>query len=77
MHHAAMRCDMVMPTIKKNAMLYQLPIPKYPEVFENLVCDLLNEVYKTTSFSLYGRKGQKQHGIDILYAAKNYYCDNY
>lgn len=47
-------------------MLYQLPIPKSTEVFENLVCDLINSLYKTTSFNLYGRKGQNQKGIDII-----------
>ena len=47
-------------------MIYELPIPKSPEVFENLVSDLANSLYKTTSFNLYGRKGQNQKGIDIL-----------
>ncbi|RKS26055.1 hypothetical protein CLV94_1107 [Flavobacterium endophyticum] len=47
-------------------MHYQLPIPKSPEVFESLVCDLLNAVHNTTSFSLYGRRGQSQNGIDII-----------
>lgn len=47
-------------------MIYELPFPKSPEVFENLVCDLSNFLFKTTSFSLYGRKGQSQNGIDII-----------
>jgi hypothetical protein len=47
-------------------MIYELPKPKSPETFENLVCDLANSLYKTTSFNLYGRKGQNQKGIDII-----------
>ncbi|MBV7439844.1 hypothetical protein KRX57_00245 [Weeksellaceae bacterium TAE3-ERU29] len=47
-------------------MIYELPKPKSPETFENLVCDIANSLYKTTSFNLYGRKGQKQKGIDII-----------
>lgn len=47
-------------------MIYELPIPKSPEIFENLVCDLANSLYNSTSFNLYGRKGQSQKGIDII-----------
>jgi len=47
-------------------MIYKLPIPKSPELFESITCDLLNALYKTTSFSLYGRKGQNQNGMDII-----------
>ncbi len=47
-------------------MIYQLPIPKSPELFENITCDLLNALYNTTSFSIYGRRGQNQNGIDII-----------
>lgn len=47
-------------------MIYQLPIPKSPELFENITCDLLNALYNTTSFSLYGRRGQNQNGLDII-----------
>lgn len=47
-------------------MVYELPIPKSPELFENLVSDIANSLYHTTSFCLYGRKGQNQKGIDIL-----------
>ncbi|WP_334125389.1 hypothetical protein [Empedobacter brevis] len=47
-------------------MIYELPKPKSSEIFENLICDLANNLYKTSSFSLYGRKGQNQKGIDII-----------
>ncbi len=47
-------------------MIYELPKPKSSELFENMVCDLANYRFNTTSFSIYGRKGQKQNGIDII-----------
>ncbi len=47
-------------------MIYELPKPKSPELFENMICDLVNYLFNTTSFSTYGRKGQKQNGIDII-----------
>ncbi|OXB21472.1 hypothetical protein B0A80_16890 [Flavobacterium tructae] len=34
--------------------------------FEAFVCDIFNGLDKTTSYELFGRKGQKQHGIDIF-----------
>ncbi len=44
------------------------------ELFEEMVCDLLNSLYNTTSFSLYGRNGQIQNGIDIISYEKNTVC---
>jgi hypothetical protein len=44
-----------------------LPKTKSEDEFENMCVDVLNHSYNK-SFSRYGRKGQKQHGIDI-------YCD--
>lgn len=35
------------------------------QVFEDFVCDIFNNVDKTNSYELFGRKGQKQHGMDI------------
>lgn len=55
-------------------MIYQLPLPKNPELFERLICDLLNSSYQTPSFTLYGRKGQNQHGIDIVSSEHNVSC---
>lgn len=55
-------------------MLYKLPIPISSEIFEYLVCDLLNMLHNTTSFSLYGRNGQNQNGIDIISYEKGIYC---
>jgi len=34
-------------------------------VFEEFVCDIFNSVDKTSSYELFGRKGQNQYGIDI------------
>ena len=34
--------------------------------FESFVCDIFNGLDKTTSYELFGRRGQKQHGIDIF-----------
>lgn len=34
-------------------------------VFEEFVCDIFNNVDKTNSYELFGRKGQNQHGMDI------------
>lgn len=55
-------------------MIYHLPIPKSFELFESMICDLLNNIHKTTSFSLYGKRGQKQNGIDILSHEKSIVC---
>jgi hypothetical protein len=50
-----------MPTPK----LSYLPKTKSEDEFESICVDVLNYSYKK-SFSLHGRKGQKQHGIDIF-----------
>jgi|GEM_PF-811068 len=36
------------------------------KAFERLMCDLMNHIHHTTSFSLYGLRGQRQDGIDIF-----------
>jgi hypothetical protein len=50
---------------------YQLPPLKNEKLFEEFVCDLLNEIentndYQNTDFQIFGVKGQSQKGIDIL-----------
>lgn len=52
-----------MPTVP----LMQLPKTKSEDEFENICTNILTNFYGKP-FSRYGRKGQKQHGIDI-------YCD--
>ncbi len=46
---------------------YSYPKIKDPKTFEALCCDVLNQIYydECYHFSLYGRNGQKQKGIDI------------
>jgi len=53
--------------------LYQLPPLKNEKKFEELICDLFNEIEKTdgfenTEYQNFGVKGQKQKGIDIFSA---------
>lgn len=55
-------------------MIYNLPIPQSPELFESLVCDLLSAIHNTTNFQLYGRRGQKQNGIDIISFERKIVC---
>ncbi len=47
-------------------MHYLLPKLKNEHDFEELVRDLYRIRYKNPNLQLYGRKGQKQHGIDII-----------
>ena len=34
--------------------------------FEKLICDLFNAERNTGTFEIYGRKGQKQYGVDVF-----------
>lgn len=43
---------------------YQYPPLKDEKEFESLVNDLCKKEYNNSNFQLYGRKGQKQYGID-------------
>lgn len=45
--------------------MYQLPIPTDSLEFEKMLMDYARSVYHAPA-SLYGRKGQKQHGIDVI-----------
>ena len=46
-------------------MLYSLPKPTDDKSFENLCCDIM-KTKSPIGFTVYGRSGQKQNGIDIL-----------
>ena len=48
---------------------YQFPTLKDEKEFESLINDLCKENYGI-EFQVYGRKGQKQHGIDGLSLSK-------
>ena len=50
----------------KSASNYQIFPLENDVIFEDFVCDIFNHCEKTTSFDLYGRKGQNQSGIDII-----------
>lgn len=64
--------------------LMQIPKSSSAEEFESICTDVLSDSYGTR-FSIYGRKGQKQNGIDIftqnkdsciVAQCKNYYLEN-
>ena len=46
-------------------LLIQLPKTKSAEEFEAMCADVLVDIYNM-EFSSYGRKGQKQNGIDLV-----------
>ena len=46
-------------------MLYSLPKPSDEKAFENLCCDIMKTKFPL-GFTVYGRNGQKQNGIDIF-----------
>ena len=50
---------------------HQLPPIGNEEVFEELVCDLFNEIESTNTFKRFGRKGHQQKGIDIFSSEKD------
>lgn len=39
-------------------------------IFEEFVCDIFNDMEKTNTYDLFGRKGQNQYGIDIYSSLK-------
>lgn len=47
-------------------MIHQLPKIENATIFEDLICDLLNNEYKTISFKKFGKQGHSQKGIDIF-----------
>jgi hypothetical protein len=50
---------------------FQIPPPLNSKDLTNLVCDMFNEIYSTTSFKCFGKNGHKQKGIDILSVEKD------
>src|SRR5687767_11418753 len=50
---------------------YQFPPPMNSKDFANLISDIFNEIYGTTTFKCYGKNGQKQKGIDIISVEKD------
>lgn len=50
---------------------YQLPPIGNEEKFQELICDIFNEIDKTNSYKVFGRKGHNQKGIDVFSSEKN------
>jgi hypothetical protein len=48
----------------------QFPPLNNPKQFENMVCDMFNELFQTVTFKCYGKNGHRQKGIDIFSASK-------
>lgn len=42
------------------------PKPRDWETFEDIICDVFSRKYQTYNFQRYGRRGQVQHGVDIV-----------
>ena len=45
---------------------HQLAPINNKELFEELICDLFNQIERTISFKRFGKNGHKQKGIDIF-----------
>lgn len=52
-------------------MKYRLPKPLDDDLFEDMVCDVYSRIFKNPNLQRFGRRGQRQHGIDII--GKNYH----
>ena len=46
--------------------IYQIPSISNSDIFESLIQELFNSMYKTTSFKKFGRNGHNQKGIDLF-----------
>ncbi len=49
---------------------FQLPPLNNPRQFENMACDMFNEMFQVISFKSFGKNGHKQKGIDIFSSGK-------
>lgn len=52
-------------------MKHQLPTISIAETFEDLICDLFNEIENTNTYKKFGKSGHKQKGIDIFSVEKD------
>lgn len=50
---------------------FQIATPVNPKDFENLLADIFNELYSTSSFKCFGKNGHKQKGLDIISTEKD------
>ena len=60
-------CSIVMPTISSS----QLPAPKNWDEFEEICADLYSLEWSDPNVVRHGRKGQRQHGVDIFGQTKD------
>ena len=57
---------MIQPSIQ-NLQSIQIPNPFKDDVrFEEFTADLFNSIEKVTSYDVFGRSGQLQHGVDVI-----------
>ncbi|WP_433780422.1 hypothetical protein [Flavobacterium anhuiense] len=51
--------------------VHQLPSISNPEIFEDLICDLFNEIELTNTYKKFGKSGHLQKGIDVFSVEKD------
>jgi hypothetical protein len=56
--------------------MYQLPPPNNKDIFNEMLCELFNEMDCSTSYQTFGVNGQKQKGIDIYSEEKGTVIQN-
>ena len=52
-------------------MKHQLPVLNNPDIFEDMVSDLFNQLDSTNSYKRFGKSGHQQKGIDVFSAEKD------
>ena len=52
-------------------MKHHLPVISNPDIFEDMICDLFNQLDSTNSYKRFGKSGHQQKGIDIFSAEKD------
>lgn len=45
---------------------FLFPKPRDWETFEDIVCDVFSRTYQSDNFQRYARRGQHQHGVDVV-----------
>ncbi|GAB4574711.1 MAG: hypothetical protein Kow0077_22650 [Anaerolineae bacterium] len=45
---------------------FLFPKPRDWETFEDIVCDVFSRTYQSDNFQRYARRGQRQHGVDVV-----------
>ncbi|HMN14450.1 MAG TPA: SAVED domain-containing protein [Bellilinea sp.] len=50
---------------------FLFPKPRDWETFEDIVCDIYSRKYQSDNFQRYARRGQRQHGVDVVGRTQN------